>query len=193
MRRSREDGTDNGQPTRVLIAGANGGVVVARLYTAPAHEQRPRRLKLRDVGQRTLSVLPSLDGVANGAILHRDADQVVRRYAAVLFAYLLTGTEPDEDTTAGRTAWVKGMQSLAATMVGGKLPTLVATPAAQAWEAVQNRLTDASPLVTAPTTDTMADFFFKAVRVWLPDGRPTNDLEAAPTAGRDPSGSCGPA
>jgi hypothetical protein len=94
--------------------------VVARLYTTPAHEQRPRRLKLRNVGQRTLPVLPSLDGVANGATLHRDADQVVRRYAAVLFAYLLTGTEPDEDTTAGRTAWVKGMQSLAATMVGGE-------------------------------------------------------------------------
>ena len=162
-----EDGTDNGQQTRVLIAGANGGVVVARLYTTPAHEQRPRRLKLRNVGQRTLPVLPSLDGVANGATLHRDADQVVRRYAAVLFAYLLTGTEPDEDTTAGRTAWVKGMQSLAATMVRGKLPTRVATPAAQAWEAAQNRLTDASnsPLVTAPTTETMADFFLKAVRV----------------------------
>ena len=140
-------------------------MVVARLYTTPAHEQRPRRLKLRDVGQKTLPVLPSLDGVANGATLHRDADQVVRRYAAVLFAYLLTGTEPDEDTTAGRTAWVKGMQSLAATMVGGELPTRVAIPAAQAWEAAQNRLTDASPLVTAPTTETMADFFLKAVRV----------------------------
>ena len=78
-----------------------------------------------------------MDGVANGATLHRDADQVVRRYAAVLFAYLLTGTEPDEDTTPGRTAWVKGMQSLAAAMVGGKFHTRVATPAAQAWEAAQ--------------------------------------------------------
>ena len=159
-----EDGTDNGQPTRVLIAGADGGVVVARLYTTPAHEQRPRRLKLRNVGQRTLPVLPSLDGVANGATLDRDADQVVRRYAAVLFAYLLTGTEPDEDNCRPDRLG-EGNAVVGRDHGRGEISHTGGDSGCAGVGGSANRLMDASPLVTAPTTETMADFFLKAVRV----------------------------
>ena len=38
----------------------------------------------------------------------------------------------------------------------------------------------------------MADFFLKAVRVWLPSGRPTNDLEAAHEVNRMANSGEGP-